>query len=191
MSSTFSDTRLRRYLAGALTPPRREEVEEALLRDPLLQARLAELRQDAPVEPVSPWRMPPVGLWSGKDMEVSAEPLYVMSGEGEPESVAIQVSLPEGSEADLFVLLERTADGWEIILPTGPDDSFTAGELPRESDGRVRLDIEVQGRGPWRFAVLLVPPTIAVDWASEEPWAAVQQALAEGRLSARVVDAAA
>ncbi len=185
MDAPLSDRTLRRYLAGALDPGRREEVEAALAASRSLRDRLAALSASTVREEPSGWRLPPVGA-RGPWALTPALQQGAMMGEDEPgadDYVELRFSPPEGLGSRRLVVLERGVDGeWEVIFPAAPEEERAIDSLPREPDGRIRLDIVVGEGG--RLAVALPPATLGVDWtkAPSERWDALREALERGEI---------
>ncbi len=184
MDPFFGDRTLRRYLAGALEPPRAEEVEAALAADPALRERLALLRATTVQASLDPWRVPPPGLWLPGAPATEVRLALTLGEEPGPgDLVELRVALPEGTEDHLVIVLNRAGGDWTVWFPARPEEEIRAGELPREPDGRARLDLALEQGGRQRLALVLLPPELAVAW--EEPevarWEPVRDAVASGR----------
>lgn len=185
MDLNVTDRTLRRYLAGALDPGRREEIEAALAVSPALRARLAALVATTVRDEPSAWRVPPVGAqtpWSLRpDLSAGAAMGEEAPAAGDYVELRFSAS-PEVRSYDVFVL-ERRADGdWEVLFPSTSDERLAAASFPREADGRLRLDVVLQPSSTGRFAVALVPPDVGVAWGEADPWAALREALDQGRV---------
>lgn len=185
MDAPVSDRTLRRYLAGALDPGRREEIEAALAASPRLGERLALLVATTVPEPASAWRLPPPGARGPWSLAPAAQLGAAMGEEAADlaDWLELRFRAPEGCEAHRVIVLERAAGAdWEVIFPTCADEELPLSALPREADGRVRLDLAPAAE-PRRVAVALLAPEIAIAWEGEPEarWAGLREALAEGR----------
>lgn len=185
MDAPLSERTLRRYLAGALDPGRREEVEAALASSVALRERLALLVATTVREEPSEWRLPPAGARGPWAMQPAVQ-VGAMMGEDIPDPddyVELRFLPPTGCEDHRLMVLERGVDGeWDVLFPATPEEERTLSGLPREADGRVRLDIVTSpGR---RLAVALAPADVQIDWTQAPParWSALRAALAEGRV---------
>lgn len=182
MESPFTDLTLRRYLAGALDPARREELDAALAVDPSLAARLAQLEATTVGQELGAWRVPPPRaldrVWGLRgELRLAA----AMGDAEEADYVELRVQVPPGLEAHRVALLAGEAGAWEVLLPAAPEEDRPVSGWPREADGRLRLDLDAASASA-RLAVALLPPDVAIDWAGASRWGAVQRALEEGRV---------
>jgi hypothetical protein len=186
-----TDLLLRRYLAGALDPPDEALVAEALRGDAALQARLAGLLvAEIPAEAPT-WRLPPPGARTPRPLAAGVRAGALMDDDRAPAAgdfVELRLEVPPEALDHRVVVLARQ-EGWEVIAPGSPEEVLTGADLPAEADGRRRLDLLLEGPGPWRFAAVLLPPGEVIAWQRPGPerWVEIQRALAEGRLAATTV----
>ena len=180
MDIAVTDRTLRRYLAGAMDPGRREELEAALAVSSTLRARLAGLVASTVSDEPSAWRVPPVGAPGPWSLSPMVQAGAAMSDEDAVagDYVELRFQAPAALDAaDVFVL-ERLADGdWEVLFP--------ASAFPREPDGRLRLDVVLNAGSTGRIAVALVPSDVSVAWSEPAParWVELLTALGEGRVA--------
>lgn len=189
MTPPVSDRTLRRYLAGALDPGRREEIEASLAASPALRERLGLLYATTLNLAPSPWRMPPLGARGAWTLESAVQSGAAMGGDEEGpvagDYVEVRLLPPEGHGDYRLALMQRSPVGeWEVLYPSGPSEERRVAALPRDPDGKVRLDVAVDAPGALLLAVALLPPDVAIAWDAPEParWAAVQEALDQGRV---------
>lgn len=187
MDAPVSERTLRRYLAGALDPGRREEVEAALSASPRLREQLALLVATTVREEPSDWRLPPAGARGPFALEPAVQP-GAMMGEDAPDEddyVELRFGAPDALGAHRLFVLERGEDGeWEVLFPVAPEEERTLASLPRTTEGQIRLDIVPRRHAGLRLAVALVPADVTVAWALAAParWDGLRAALAEGRV---------
>lgn len=162
----ISDHWLARYLAGALDPGDAQDMQALLAVDAGLRQRAAALDAAAPGLPTPWWHLP------SSNLAASSVAVATMSASA---SASLTFEPPEGTDAYVVVLLEQ-ADAWVVTAPNRAEEVLRVGELPREPDGRVSVDVAAN-----QFALLLVPPDAAPDWSAEEPWATAVAAVAAGR----------
>lgn len=188
MDIAVTDRTLRRYLAGAMDPGRREELEAALAVSPTLRARLAGLVASTVSDEPSAWRVPPVGAPGPWSLSPMVQAGAAMSDEDAVagDYVELRFQAPAALDAaDVFVL-ERLADGdWEVLFPASADERLPARAFPREPDGRLRLDVVLNAGSTGRIAVALVPSDVSVAWSEPAParWVELLTALGEGRVA--------
>lgn len=189
MTPPVSDRTLRRYLAGALDPGRREEIEAALAASSALRERLGVLMATTVSMEASPWRLPPVGARGAWSLSSTVQAGAAMGDEEEGlvagDYVELRFQPPEGHGEHRLALMRRSPLGeWEVLFPSGPSEERRVAALPHDTEGRVRLDVAVEAPGPLLLAVALLPPDVAIAWEAPEParWAEVQAALDQGRV---------
>lgn len=195
MDAPVSDRTLRRYLAGALDPGRREEVEAALAASPRLRERLALLMATTAREQPSAWRLPPVGAAGPWALSPSVQAGVAMGEESleAGDYVELRFQPPPGREDHRVVLLERGPDAdWDVIFPLSRAEERALSSWRREDDGGVRVDVTLSRAGRVRLALVLLPPEVALAWdaPAERRWEPVLAALAEGRAPVATVELA-
>ena len=174
-----SDTTLRRYLAGALTPARREEIDAVLRGSPALMARLATLSASTVGEELGAWRVPPPGARSLMQPALELRRAAAM-GDEDADYLELRLDIPEGAHAHRLALLAATDGEWEVLLPERADEDRPLATWPREADGRLRLDLDIAGLS--RLAVAFLPPDLDIDWSDTDRWAELRAGLAAGRV---------
>ena len=193
-ASELTDIALRRYLAGALAPPRQALLEAALRQDAALRDRLERLRLEGAAldAPPDPWRLPPPGVAAARGLGATARAGAVMSDgeDGEaPDYIELRIQAPPDALPHRVLLLERGPAGWRVLAPASADEVFTAADLPLDADGTRRVDLALEGGAPWRFGVVLLPPAVVIPW--QDPpgsrWADVQSRIARGELRVEAV----
>lgn len=192
MEIAVSDRTLRRYLAGALIPGRREEIEAALAISPTLRARLAALSATTVADEPSAWRVPPVGALGPWALRPSVAAGAAMSAEDAMDGDYVELRFQAQDalgDATVFVLERRPDGDWEVLFPASADERLPARAFPREPDGRLRLDVVLNAGSTGRIAVALVPADVPVSWTEPAParWAGLQAALEEGRAAIEAV----
>lgn len=183
----MTERRLLAFLAGALEPGEEADLSARVRDDPELARLLDTLRErmeEGP--PRERWSVPPPGVWGGQrpfavsmqQSALSAEP--VRPG----DAFALKLADP-GPPERLVVLLLRGPGGWEVLSPASEDERVLLSDLPREPGG-YRLDLIADDRpGRQRWAVALPEADLPIDWSLPpvERWAALQEAVAEGRVA--------
>lgn len=187
MDAPVTDRTLRRYLAGAMDPGRREEIEAALAASPRLRERLTLLVATTVRDEPSAWRLPPPGARGQHALTPAVQTAAAMGEDGfqDDDYVELRFQAPEGLSDHRLALLERGADGdWTVLYPQAPEEDRPLSAFSRETDGRVRLDVALSGAGPGRLAVALLPAELIIDWGAPEAerWIGLQDALSQGRL---------
>lgn len=187
MDIAVTDRTLRRYLAGAMDPGRREEIEAALAVSPTLRARLAGLVATTVRDEPSAWRVPPVGAPSPWALSPSLTAGAAMSDEEAAPGDYVELRFQAGdahAEHRVFVLERLAAGDWEVLFPTAPDELLPVRDFPREPDGRLRLDVVLNPSSTGRIAVALVPADVHIGWdgPTGARWAGLCAALDEGRV---------
>ncbi len=187
----ISDDLLLAWLAGALEPGRSLEIQAEVAASPDLRVRLERLRaltaEDRPLAPA--WRLPPPG--HGQGLPALARAAAALSRPTVTAGGRLRLSLPAGLDPQAIVLaLWRGPDDWELLSPTGPDDLLRVADLPQEDD-RPWLDLRVREvPRRQRFALAVAPADTVIDWSAPAAtrFAALQQAMLEGRLPAMSVE---
>ena len=187
MDAPVTDRTLRRYLAGAMDPGRREEIEAALAASPRLRERLALLAATTLRDEPSAWRLPPPSARGLHRLTPDVQAAAAMGEDGfqDDDYVEIRFQAPEELSDHRLALLERGADGdWSVLYPQSDQEDRPLSAFPREPDGRVRVDVALSGPGLSRLAIALIPTDIDIDWsvAPARRWLALQEALREGRV---------
>jgi len=183
----MNDNQLLRYLANALEPGHREEVEAQLMRSPELRVRLEALARevDSRLAPRNRWRIPPPGVPSGRQtFSVASRRLAIMGrplAPGDLFEIAIApVPLPESV---WFAILSHGADGWEVRFPDSEAEVVALSDIPADTDGQRRIQVRASGQtGRQWWAVALVPMDLAIDWtlAPEARWSPLIDGIADG-----------
>lgn len=192
MDAPVTDRTLRQYLARALDPGRREEVEDALAQSRTLRDRLALLRATTVADEPSAWRVPPLGLagpW-GLHAGLSAGAAMGEDAPGVGDYLELRFDVPPGLGHHRLVVIERGSDAeWTVLYPTCAAEERAARLLPRDATGRASVDVVVGEVGPQRLAVALIPDDVPVAWDRDGAarWAEVQAAIAAGRAPVQAV----
>lgn len=182
----LTDGLLLAYALDTLDDETRALIDRRLADDHALRGRLAALSPAPPTSiPRGPswnvppsWARPPTSL---PTLDVLADTL----GSAFPTGDSIEVELRRSLDAhgdDLVVVLHRDPAGWTVLFPTTAADAKTLAELPRSPHGAPFLGVTITAtEGRERWAVVLVPPEIPIDWSlpEEARWAPVRAALAE------------
>lgn len=174
----ITDRQLRQYIAEALDPPRREEVQDALAASSALRTRL-DMLLATPVDlPSDGWILPPPRVWAPNVLAGQVVPGQVMERDAEGGWLEVEFEVPPGREYDVVVVLERRHGRWDVLFPVSSDEVLRAGELPQVANGTRRLDVTV--REQERVGVVLVPEP--PDFSAPDPWEGVREAVAAGDL---------
>lgn len=186
---TIPDRDLLRYLAGAAEPSRALEVEEQLSRDPALQQRLAVLSAELQAAAAPPrWFIPPPALAAGpRAFAVSVAPVAVMSsGDLRPgERFAMRFDDPD-DQPRLLVVLHREEGRWQVLFPQSATDVLHTSELPTDDNGQRVLELAAGAEpGDQRWAVALPTPLHGPNWAAEDPWVGMRDAMGRGEVPVR------
>jgi len=187
MDAPVTDRTLRRYLAGAMDPGRREEIEAALAASPRLRERLALLVATTIRDEPSAWRVPPPGARGPFAIAPEVRTAVAMGEDGfqDDDYIELRFLAPEGLAGHRLALLERGEGGdWTVLYPQSAEEDRPLSAFPREADGRVRMDVALGGPGLHRLAVAFVPEGMEIDWSAAPVarWAGLQEALSEGRI---------
>ena len=184
--NTITDSELIALLGGALEPDQALDVRSLVNASPALQARLAHLgaaRAAAMAPPPPAWWVPPAGLSVGGLR--ARQPWADVAGEAIRAGDRFVVDLEaEGDPASLRVVLMLDVEGWQVLLPAAPEESLRLADLPEGSSGR-RLELTAPSAPPvQRWAVVLMPEEMAVDWSLEPEarWAPLREAVARGEV---------
>jgi hypothetical protein len=173
------------YAADALDGEVRALVEEHLNGQPELRARLHALRAEVgpPTSPAGPrWSVPPswaAPAMTGPVLQVLADTLGAAFPTGDSVEVEVHRSLEVHGD-DVVVVLSREPAGWQVLFPREPASMRTLRQLPRSRQDRPILGLTITAtHGRQRWAVVLVPPELTIDWSlpEVERWAEVRRAL--------------
>lgn len=180
------------YLADALDPGDRRALELRLGRDPGLRARLRALQVDddpALVEggPTPTFRIPPPGF--GLHVEAGQPRLMGPSRLRVGDRFQIRLEPRSRPEQDGVVVLRDLGRGWEVLLPTRPEQAVALARLPIEADGRHRIDLIAGPPAGWqRWAVALLPIAREPQAEPAPPWERLHCGLAAGEVPVGVVE---
>lgn len=190
-----SDRELFALAADALDPGRRVAVEEELGASAALRARYALVVQRLVVARAAPrpWTLPPPALAGLAAFRATAAPPTDLMGAPRVEPggwfpVYLEVLHPSAHQV---VVLRKVGGAWSVVFPAHPDDVARVDELPREPDGRWRLDLSAGPEaGTQRWAVALPPAEAPVDWEApaEARWTWLREALDDDPTGVVVVD---
>lgn len=180
-----SDRALLGYVLDALDPGQTTRLEEEMRADPQQARRMRAIRRRMSKAPqheerFTAWRLPPPGLSAGP----FRAKLMVRASQASEQrlglhSWTLRLATPEEEEDRLLVVMTLGADGWQVVLPTAPDERVSHRDLLRDSEGNAILALSQAGPEPLRWAVALPPLDWPVDWSldAEKRWEFLREAV--------------
>lgn len=177
-------------LSGALEPGERGRLEARLRVDPRLRATLEALRP--PARPAA-WSLP---TWR-PPVRLGAPILAATMGGGAEEGRRVQpgaelqisVAPVEEPEGWRIAHLEEVEGRWAVLHPTDRAAELPLSRFQPDATGARQILLLAPRRpGPYRWALLLLPPTLQVRWEEEDPWAEAREALLRGEAEVSVLD---
>lgn len=185
------DDTLLLYLAEALDPGAQAAVEAWLREHPALRARLDALRAEPVIDlPERGLPIPPPGF----GLDVSAGQPRVMGPSSMRMGDRFQIHLPPRPDPAVegVIVLRDLGTGWQVLTPSHPTRALPLSRLPREEDGRHRVDLVTRppaGRQRWAIALMpLSPAAETPPQVDHEPWASLHRGLEAGSIPVGVVE---
>lgn len=187
MALRVDDRLLIAWICDALPTARMLEVAEAIVNNPMLQLRVAELRQElAPPPRPMRWAIPPPRIDTGFSARPAARlTLSRTLRPGGRFRIAIE---PLDEQLDWPFVVLRWTDRWTVRHPLAEADLIPARSLPESDEGRVLELAADPDVGVQRWAVALLAPTVDVDWTAEDPWVGLRDGLLSGDVPVKAVD---